>query len=109
MSVERDHVNLSPQELKVLARLDATAAASDPGLEERMVTGRPRRLLVWPRTRYSVALLVGGIAVAAMTVQISVWLAFVGVVMMTVALEGMAVAFPAFATRVYRWWRSEVI
>jgi hypothetical protein len=85
--VDRDHVDLSPQERKLLARMDAAARMADPGLEERLVAGRPGRLLWRPNSRYSIGLLLAG------------------VVMMTVALEWIAIALPESGARVWRRWK----
>ena len=107
MSLERDPVELSSHELRILAGLDAAAAAADPGLEERLVAGRPRRVLRHPRVRYAVPLLVAGGALAILTIGISVWLALAGVLMMTLALEWIAVTLPELGGRLCRWMRSD--
>jgi hypothetical protein len=103
--VDRDHVDLSPQERKLLARMDAAARVADPGLEERLVAGRPGRLLWRPNSRYSIGLLLAGALVAFLTIGISAWLALAGVVMMTVALEWIAIALPESGARVWRRWK----
>ena len=109
MSVDRDHVVLTPGELRALAGMERQARAADPALEARMVSGRPRRRLGrQPRMGHAALLLVVGIAVAVVTVGTSVWLALVGVIMMTVALEWMVAAGPTFALQARRWWRSAI-
>jgi hypothetical protein len=104
MSVDRDHVVLSERERRALARMESQAAASDPALEARMVAGRPRRWLAWrPGLRVAVPVFAIGMAVVLATVQLSPWLAFVGVVMMGVAMRWALSALPA---RVAWAWRD---
>ncbi len=90
MSIDRDHVVLSPRELRALARMESEVVASDPALEARMVMGRPRRWLAWrPSMGVAVPLLCAGMALVVLTVPLSPWLAFAGVVIMGVALHWM--------------------
>jgi Protein of unknown function (DUF3040) len=103
--VDHDRVDLSPQELKLLARMDAEAAVADPGLEDRLVAGRPGRLPWRPSSRYSIALLLVGILVTFLTIGISGWLALTGALMMTAALEWIAIALPESGARVWRRWK----
>jgi hypothetical protein len=109
MSVDRDHVVLSPRELRALAGMESQAAAADPALEARMVAGRPRRWLAWrPGLRLALVLLAAGMALVLATVRFSVWLAFLGVLMMGVALRWTITVLPARAARVWQWWRPGV-
>jgi hypothetical protein len=92
-----------------LARLESQAAAADPALEARMVAGHPRRWLAWrPGLRLALVLLVAGTTLVLATIQLSVWVAFVGVLMIGVALRWTVTVAPARAARVAQWWRSGV-
>jgi len=103
MSVDRDHVVLSERERRALAGLESQAAASDPALEARMVAGRPRRWLAWrPGLRVAGPLFAMGVIVVLATLQLSPWLAFVGVLMMGVAMRWTLPALPSQRARA-RW------
>jgi hypothetical protein len=47
------------------------------------------------------------VAVVA-TIQVSAWLALVGVFVMGVALRWTVTAVPGRAARVWRWWKSGI-
>jgi hypothetical protein len=103
MSVDRDHVVLSERERRALAGLESQAAASDPALEARMVAGRPRRWLAWrPGLRVAGPLFAVGVIVVLATLPLSPWVAFVGVLMMGVAMRWTLASLAS--QRVRAWW-----